>query len=134
MRVALAWLLFRYIQGMALIFMLRASLTLAKQQKGKHDNFRFNCQYWRPKWRSQNICKKNQWKVFTPFWNHCFELNEEELYSPIKEIANQRCPGFDYFLEVFLVKEILEDLNSSVGFKSLEQQVDRIIHYAELDA
>jgi len=62
------------------------------------------------------------------------ELDDEELHSPTKEIADKYCPGFDYFLEVFLVKEVLEDLENTVGYKSLEQQIDRIIHYAEFDA
>jgi hypothetical protein len=62
------------------------------------------------------------------------ELDDEELHSPIKEIADKHCPGFDYFLEVFLVKDLLEDLENTVGYKSLEQRIDRIIHYAEFDA
>ena len=62
------------------------------------------------------------------------ELDDEELHSPTKEIADKYCLGFDYFLEVFLVKDLLEDLKNTVGFKSLEQQIDRIIHYAEFDA
>lgn len=62
------------------------------------------------------------------------ELNEEELGAPTKEIADRYCPGFNYFLEVFLVKDMMKDLKNTVGYKSSEQQIDRIIHYAEFDA
>ena len=62
------------------------------------------------------------------------ELAEEEQGSPTNEVANKHCPGFDYFLEIFLVKDMLQDLSKIVGYKSLEQQIDRVIHYAESDA
>ena len=62
------------------------------------------------------------------------ELEEEEEDLRINEIADKYCPGFDYFLEVFLVKDVAEDLKNTAGYKSLEQQIDRIIHYAEFDA
>ena len=58
---------------------------------------------------------------------------EEETLST-KEIAAKHCPGFEYFLEVFLVKDLLEELNETPGFTSLEQQVAKIIHYAKNDA
>ena len=62
------------------------------------------------------------------------ELDLEEQGSQTKEIADKYCLGFDYFLEVFLVKDMVEDLKNTVGFKSSEQQIDRIIHYVEVDA
>ncbi len=62
------------------------------------------------------------------------ELSEEDQDLSTKEIADKYCPGFDYFLEVFLVKDMVQDLNKSVGYKSLGQQIDRIIYYAEFDA
>ncbi len=62
------------------------------------------------------------------------ELDNEEMGSQITDIAEKHCPDFDYFLEVFLVKGIMEDLKNTVGFKSLEQLIDRIIYYAEFDA
>lgn len=62
------------------------------------------------------------------------ELAEEEQGSPTNEVARKHCPGFDYFLEIFLVKDMLQDLSKIVGYKSLEQQIDRVIHYAESDA
>jgi hypothetical protein len=62
------------------------------------------------------------------------ELTEDEQGMLTKEIAEKYCPGFDYFLEIFLVKDLVGALNTTVGYKSLEQQIDRIIHYAEFDA
>ena len=61
------------------------------------------------------------------------KLSEGEEDLPTSEIAERHCPGFEYFLEVFLVKE-MKDLQGSADYTSLEQQVDRIIHYAEFDA
>lgn len=62
------------------------------------------------------------------------ELTEEEQALSTAEVANKYCPDFDYFLEVFLVRDMVDDLRRAVGYKSLEQQVERIIHYAEFDA
>ena len=62
------------------------------------------------------------------------ELTDEEKGLPANEIANKYCPGFEYFLEVFLVNEIVDDLNKTIGFKSLERQIDSVIHFAELDS
>lgn len=61
------------------------------------------------------------------------ELGEEELGAPTKEIAEKYCPGFDYFLEVFLVKDLVGALSMTAGYKSLQQQIERIIQYAESD-
>ena len=61
-------------------------------------------------------------------------LTEEEEGLSNIEIANKHCPGFDYFLEVFLIKDLMYSLGTLAGYKSLEQQVDRVIHYAEFDA
>src|SRR4051794_7862617 len=62
------------------------------------------------------------------------ELDEEEHGLRTNEIAAKHCPEFDYFLEVFLVKDMVEDLKNTAGYKSLEQQIDTIIRYAESDA
>ena len=62
------------------------------------------------------------------------ELTEEEQGASIEEIAERHCPGFDYFLEVVLVKDLVAALSATDGYKSLEQQIERIIHYAEFDA
>lgn len=62
------------------------------------------------------------------------DLTDEEKELSTDEIANKYCPGFDYFLEVFLVKDMVEDLRASDDYRSLEKQVERIIYYAEFDA
>jgi hypothetical protein len=41
-------------------------------------------------------------------------------------------PEFNYFLEVFIIKDIVEDLPENFG--NSDQIVDRIIHYAKYDA
>lgn len=60
------------------------------------------------------------------------ELTEEELEVPTSEIAAKKCPGFEYFLEIFLIKEIIEDF--ALNKENPEQVVNRIIYYAENDA
>ena len=62
------------------------------------------------------------------------ELTEEEQAVPTQAIAESHCPGFDYFLEVFLVKDLVGALSAKVEYKSLQQQIERIIRYAESEA
>jgi len=62
------------------------------------------------------------------------QLTEEEQDAPTTKIAEKYCPGLDYFLEVVLVKDLVGALGTTAGYKSLEQQIERIIHYAESDA
>jgi hypothetical protein len=62
------------------------------------------------------------------------ELTEDEHNTPTEEIAEKYCPGFEYFLEVFLVKDLVGALSSTAGYKFLQQQIERIINYAEADA
>jgi hypothetical protein len=62
------------------------------------------------------------------------ELKDEEIDLQLSEIADKYCPGFEYFLEVSIVKEVIEDLNSTVGNKTLEERIERVIHFAEFDA
>ena len=61
------------------------------------------------------------------------ELTEKELELPIKEIADAKCPGFDYFLEIFLIKEILNDIKDSNQYNDFTKKVERIIRYVEFD-
>jgi hypothetical protein len=61
------------------------------------------------------------------------ELTKEEQDAPVEEIAEKYCPGLDYFLEVALVKDLVGALEATGGYTSLEQQVERIIRYAEQD-
>jgi len=57
------------------------------------------------------------------------ELTEEEMDLKISEIINKYCPGFDYFIEVFVVEDMILDKSCSI-----EQKIDRVIYYAEFDA
>ena len=60
------------------------------------------------------------------------ELSESELGRPIREVAAERVPGMEYFLEVFIAIEILEGLQSKgAEFGTI---VERVIYYAEYDA
>jgi hypothetical protein len=61
-------------------------------------------------------------------------LSEEELEWPIKNIVEKYCPGFDYFLEGFIVKEMAQDMRTVPEYKTVDAQVKRIIYYAEFDA
>ena len=61
------------------------------------------------------------------------ELTDEEQDAPLEELAEKYCRGFDYFLEVYLVKDLVGALSNTVGYNSLQQQIDRIIQYAESD-
>ncbi|MBI1288569.1 MAG: hypothetical protein GC178_13440 [Flavobacteriales bacterium] len=58
------------------------------------------------------------------------ELTEEELEWKWTEVSAQKCPGYDYFLEVFIVHEFSE----GVSWNSLTEKCNRIIYYAENDA
>jgi hypothetical protein len=60
------------------------------------------------------------------------ELSEIELSRPVREVAAERAPGMEYFLEVFIALEMLEGMRS----KGADHHaiVERIIQYAENDA
>ncbi len=60
------------------------------------------------------------------------ELSESEASRPVREIAAERAPGMEYFLEVFIALEMLEGLRSKGA--DLDAIVERIIYYAEHDA
>ncbi|WP_170298799.1 hypothetical protein [Massilia eburnea] len=63
-------------------------------------------------------------------------IPEEMTAKPIREVAAQLAPGLEYFLEVFIIREVLEDwIENTVGSRpSLEQALERVIYYAENDA
>lgn len=61
------------------------------------------------------------------------ELNEEELEWKTHEVTKNKCPGFNYFLEVFLAKEFIYDLKH-IEFTTVEQKCARLISYVENDA
>lgn len=58
-------------------------------------------------------------------------LTEEELEWDTQHVAERKCPGYDYFLEVFIIQEFLEDLK---GHDGAEEKCKRIIRYAVYDA
>jgi len=62
------------------------------------------------------------------------ELPEEELELLTKDISEKYCPGFDYFLEGFMVKEMVQDIRIVPEYNTVDKQVKRIIYYAEFDA
>ena len=80
------------------------------------------------------IYAKKEAGKFTESSDVCLiDLKEDELELSNREIAQKYCIGFDYFLEVFIVKEILSNL-SIRGYVEINQNVLQIIHYAEFDA
>ncbi len=62
------------------------------------------------------------------------ELTEEEQEMKTDEIANKKCPGFHYFMEMFLINEMMEDFNNVEPNKNIAQKIERLIHYVEFDA
>ena len=58
------------------------------------------------------------------------KLSEEEEDMKTTDIAEKHCPGFDYFLEIFLIKEILEDISTETD---VNKKIELIVHYAEFD-
>ena len=64
------------------------------------------------------------------------KIDENELKRPVKEIAHEKAPGKEYFLEVFIIKEILEGWsgNHSGETPSITAALESVIYYAENDA
>ncbi|KPZ65379.1 hypothetical protein AN944_04227 [Shewanella sp. P1-14-1] len=59
-------------------------------------------------------------------------MSNEEMSLPTPEVAEQYCSGKAYFLEVFLVKEMLDSMRQEhIGSN---EACKRIIHYAVHDA
>lgn len=56
------------------------------------------------------------------------DLTEEELELKANEISDRKCPGLDYFLEVFLANEKAENIEGSV-----EEKCKNLIYYVEND-
>lgn len=61
------------------------------------------------------------------------ELTEEEMEWKVCEVTERKCPGYEYFMEVFLIKEFMEDINNK-EYPTLENKLERLIHYVEFDA
>ena len=62
------------------------------------------------------------------------EIPEDEDDPEPSEIANKYGPGYEYFIEIFIIQELLEDLEASGEPLSMDQKVAAIIHYEENDA
>jgi hypothetical protein len=64
------------------------------------------------------------------------EMTDEELKRPVADVARQRAPGTSYFLEVFIIREVVEGWQSNHRGTSptTEQALESIILYAEHDA
>lgn len=58
-------------------------------------------------------------------------LTEEELEWKTFEITEKKCPGFEYFIEAFLIKEFIE--NVAPQYPNFEKKCDRLIHYVAFD-
>lgn len=56
--------------------------------------------------------------------------------KPIRGVAAELAPGLEYFLEVFIAREVLEDWieNHGGARPTIDQALERIIYYAENDA
>jgi len=61
------------------------------------------------------------------------ELKEEELEWKTHEVSERKCPGYEYFLEVFIINDVMNDLEGS-EFDTFEKKCERVIYYAEHDA
>ena len=61
-------------------------------------------------------------------------LTPDEMEIKLHLIAETKCPGFEYFLEIFILQDIYDDLLEHKEFNSDAKKVERIIHYAEFDA
>jgi hypothetical protein len=62
------------------------------------------------------------------------ELSDNDLELLTKDVSEKYCPGFDYFLEGYMVKEMVEEIRTIPEYQTVDQQVIRVIYYAEFDA
>ena len=59
---------------------------------------------------------------------------EEEQEMKTDEVANRKCPGFSYCIEIFLIQEMMEDLDELTDKNDIDKRVDSVIHHIEYDA
>jgi hypothetical protein len=64
------------------------------------------------------------------------ELSDADLKRPVVEIAAERAPGTEYFLEIDEAQQVVAGfVQSRAGDQpSLDEVVERVIYYAENDA
>ena len=60
------------------------------------------------------------------------ELTEEEMEWKIAKVIRNKCPGFDYFLESLLIREMFEE--ADLTEETTEKMCNQLIRYAEYDA
>jgi len=67
---------------------------------------------------------------------YVLELTDEELKQPVKDIAQVRAPGAEYFLEVFIAREVVDGWRANHGgaVPTVDQALESITYYAENDA
>ena len=86
------------------------------------------------KQRLSVIRKKNWRTIITASEAVLLELTEEEQEMKTNEVANRKCPGFSYCMEMYLVQEMMRDLDTSFEKMDMDKKVDRVIYYIEYDA
>jgi len=62
------------------------------------------------------------------------ELTEDEKSLPTVKIAKLKCPGYEYFMEVFLIKEFVGDLLAANPRMEIQDRVAQLIDYVKYDA
>lgn len=62
------------------------------------------------------------------------ELTIEEMEIKPAKIAEEKCLGYDYFLEMFILKDFYMDLSNLEEYRLDAKKVKRIIYYAEFNA
>ncbi|KIA94281.1 hypothetical protein OC25_10150 [Pedobacter kyungheensis] len=62
------------------------------------------------------------------------KLSPEELELKVGHISNSKCPGYTYFLEMFIIQDFWEGLKEANEYYSDKDIVNRVIYYAEFDA
>ena len=62
------------------------------------------------------------------------KLSNEEIEMDLADISNSKCPGFEYFLELYIIQDFYNALEQLEQYKTDEEKVGRIILYAEKDA
>jgi hypothetical protein len=64
------------------------------------------------------------------------ELTDDELGKPVKSVAGARAPGAEYFLEVFIAREVVDGWreNHHGRAPTVDQALESITYYAENDA
>lgn len=55
-------------------------------------------------------------------------LTEDEADIGIKDMIASKCPGYDYFLELFIIQEVFEDIQHQAEYKHDEEKIKRIIY------